>query len=194
MTMRVADTYVGKRSDEAVAARLAREGFETITVDEAERRRSRFRTQTEAGTALGVTVGRELTAGDVLAAEDLLVVVELEPVEAMVVDLGDAGGSLTGAVALGHAVGNRHWDLVVEGVRAYVPVVEDRERMARAVDPLLPDGVTVDYVSVSPALFDGTTPDHGSSGTDSRRGEHAHAHDADGHGVQSGVAERGDES
>lgn len=167
--MRVADTYLGHRSDEAVAARLAREGFETISVDEAERRRSRFRTRTGAGTDLGVTVSRELTVGDVLGAGNLLIVVDLEPVEAMVIDLEDAEDSLTGAVALGHAVGNRHWDMAIRDDAVLFPATESRERMESTVETHLPAGATVAYEEVSPATFDGDGPGHGPG--------HTHSHD-----------------
>jgi len=174
VTMYVADTYVGNRDEEAVAARLAREGFETITVDGSERRRSRFRTTTGAGTDLGVTVGRELTAGDVLAADDLLVAVELEPVEAMVIDLADAGGSPAGAVALGHAVGNRHWDMAIRGGAVLFPATESRERMEATVADRLPEGATVSYEEVSPATFDGDGPGHGPGHAHSHEHDHSH--------------------
>ena len=79
---------------------------------------------------------------------------------------------MTTALELGHAVGNRHWDLAVEGPHAYLPVTEDRERMEAEVRPHLPDGVTVGTDSVSPALFDDATPDH-----DHSHGEDGHSHD-----------------
>lgn len=171
--MRVADTYLGRRESGAVAARLAREGFETVTVDGDQRRRSRFRTVTDAGTELGVTVNRELTGGDVLAAGDgdLLVVVELESVEAMVVDLSGAAGSLTGAAALGHATGNRHWTMAVQGEELLFPATESRERMEATVADLLPGEASVEFRAVSPAVFDDGTADHGHS--------HGHDHDHD---------------
>jgi urease accessory protein len=178
--MRVADTYLGHRSDEAVAARLAREGFETISVDEAERRRSRFRTRTGAGTDLGVTVSRELTVGDVLGAGNLLVVVDLEPVEAMVIDLEDAEDSLTGAVALGHAVGNRHWDMAIRDDAVLFPATESRERMESTVETHLPAGATVAYEEVSPATFDGDGPGHGPGHTHSHDHSHSHDHEVSG--------------
>lgn len=178
--MRVADTYLGHRSDEAVAARLAREGFETISVDEAERRRSRFRTRTGAGTDLGVTVSRELAVGDVLGAGNLLVVVDLEPVEAMVIDLEDAEDSLTGAVALGHAVGNRHWDMAIRDDAVLFPATESRERMESTVETHLPAGATVAYEEVSPATFDGDGPGHGPGHTHSSDHSHSHDHEVSG--------------
>jgi urease accessory protein len=196
--MRVADSYVGNRGSEVVAARLAREGFETITVDDAERRRSRFRTTTGTGTDLGVTVSRELTAGDVLAAEDLLVVVELEPVETMVIDLEGAAGSLTGAVALGHAVGNRHWDMAVRGQEVLFPAPESDARTDATLAPHLPEGATVSRERVSPALVDGQVE----SASHAHGGGHSHYHGADtahsheqSHGDgQDGTAHRGGES
>jgi urease accessory protein len=119
-----------------------------------------------------------LRDGDVLTADATLVVVSLEPVDAMVVDFdgveGDPTEVATAALSLGHAVGNRHWDLAVEGHRAYLPVTERPERMEDEVTPHLPDGVTVGYDEVSPAMFD----DEGSTDHDH---VHGHSHDG-GHG------------
>jgi urease accessory protein len=195
--MLVADTYLGNaEADADLADRLDRESALTVTVGETERRRSRFRTTADDGTDLGVVVGRELRAGDVLSADGRLVAVSLEPVEAMVVDLSgvDAdSAAVRTALELGHAVGNRHWDLAVEGDRAYLPVAEARERMEAEVEPYLPEGATLGYDEVSPALFDEGVDGHahghgdGSHSHDHGDGsghshEHSHSHDAtDGH-------------
>jgi len=167
--MLVADTYLGSRTDDDLAARIDREGALTVRLDGTERRRSRVRTTTEEGHDIGVVTPRDLDAGDVLAADDRLVVVELDAVEAMVIDLAAADAPLTTGVALGHAVGNRHWDLAIRGETVSLPVT-DRKRMEREVRPLLPDGATLEYEQVSPSLFDGESGH-----------EHEHEH---GHGIQ----------
>ena len=178
--MLVADDYLGSLDDPDVADRVAAADSLRVTVDDTERRRSRVRTTAADGTDLGIVVDRELRDGDVLDADGRPVVVSLEPVEAMTLEFagvgGDAGGVAVAALALGHAVGNRHWDLALEGTRAYLPVTEDRDRMAAAVGPHLPDGVTVDYESVPPATFDDSGPDHSHGDP-----EHAHGHDGVGH-------------
>jgi len=195
----VADTYLGHRTEDAIAARLEEEGYETIRVGEDERRRSRFRTTAEAGTAVGVTVARELETGDVLAAEDRLFVVELRAIEAMTIDLSGATGSLTAAIELGHAMGNRHWDLAVRGDTVSVPVTDSRARMRETVDPLVPDGATIDYERVSPAVFDdGGHVDHDHAHDHDEQGghgsaDHGHAHEHDAtHDHASPAGEEGD--
>jgi len=184
--MLVADEYLGSLDDPGIAERVERGDSLTVTLDDTERRRSRVRTTADAtdgsdgtgedGSDLGIVVGRELRDGDVLLADGRPVVVSLEPVEAMALDFGgvdgDATTAATAGLELGHAVGNRHWDLAVEGERAFLPVTEDRERMEREVEPHLPEGTTVGYESVSPALLDDGGPDHS-------HGDHTHSHDAD---------------
>lgn len=197
--MLVADEFLGTVDDPDVAARVDADPL-TVTLDDTERRRSRVRTTAEDGTDVGIVVGREVRDGDVLLADDRPVVVSLEPVEAMVLDFdgvaGDVVSTATTALALGHAVGNRHWDLAVEGTRAYLPVTEDRERMESEVRPHLPDGVIVGSDSVSPALFDDATPDHDHSHDDGSddHGADGHSHSDHDHAVQSIDPHGGDES
>ena len=191
--MLVADGFLGTLDDPEIAARVDDDSL-TVTLDDTERRRSRVRTTAEDGTDVGIVVGRELRDGDVLAAEGHTVVVSLEPVEALVLDFSgvdDGTAAATAALELGHAVGNRHRDLAVEGARAYLPASEDRERIDAEVRPHLPEGVTVGPGLVSPALFDDATPDH-----DRSHGEdgHDHAHSRADRPVRSLDAEGGDES
>ncbi|MCU4802115.1 urease accessory protein UreE [Halobacteria archaeon HArc-gm2] len=198
--MLVADSYVGNVDEDSdLAERLDAEDALTVTVGETERRRSRFRTTGDDGTDLGVVVGRELRAGDVLSADGRLVTVSLEPVDAMVVDLGgvDAdSAAVATALELGHAVGNRHWDLAVEGQRAYLPMADSRERMEAELEPHLPQGATIGYDEVSPALFDeGSGGGHGheDGGHSHSHGDgghsHDHSHGHDGHSHAHGVRE-----
>lgn len=189
--MQVLDTYEGNAAeDEALAAAVAAEAAETVTVDDDQRRRSRFRTETDEGTEVGIVVGRELRAGDVLASESgdgPLVEVALEPVEAVVVDLADAAteepGDLVTAVALGHAAGNRHWDLATRNDAVLFPATESEARMDATIEPHLPGGATVEREAVSPAVFD----DGGPGETDhphlhDQRHGHEHGQDHHGHG------------
>lgn len=189
--MLVADTYLGNLDDEildddALATRVERAEPLVVTVDETERRRSRFRTTAADGTDLGVVVARDLCDGDVLDADGTLVVVELADVEAMVLDFDGVAGdaaTVTTALELGHAVGNRHWDLAVEGTSAYIPVTDARERMEREIRPRLPDDVGIDHEAVPPTLFDEGTagPGHAHAGEDHSHasshspGDHTHA-------------------
>jgi len=179
--MLVAETFVGTVDDEEVAERVASGDPLHVAVDGTERRRSRFRTTAEDGIDLGVVVARELRDGDVLSTGDRLVVVSLESVTAMVLDFAAVAdpdrAAVTTALELGHAVGNRHWDLAVDGDRAYLPLADTRERMEDTVEPHLPDGVTVGYEEVPPTLFDeGDGTGHGDGGHSHGHGDHAHDH------------------
>ncbi|WP_273837428.1 urease accessory protein UreE [Halococcus sp. PRR34] len=183
--MLVADTYLGSVEEAALAERVEREEHATVTLDDTERRRSRVRTSTDDGTDLGIVIGRELGDGDVLDADGSLIVVALDTVPAMVLDFAAAGGdtaTVTAAVALGHAVGNRHWSLAVKGNEAYLSIADDRNRMEAAVRPLLPGGTTIGYREVSPTLFDEAgTHDHTHDSDDHGRTGNGHAHGGDGH-------------
>jgi len=180
--MLVADSYLGHRDDPDLADRLDGGECLTVTVDDTERRRSRVRTTAEDGTDLGIVVSRELRDGDVLDADGTLVLVSLATIEALVVDFDGVEGSTPAALAaleLGHAAGNRHWDLAVEGERAYLPLAEKRERMESEIRPHLPDSATIKTDDVSPALFDDGDDGHGEHSHGA--GGHAHSHGDDGH-------------
>jgi urease accessory protein len=172
--MHVIDTYEGNVSERGNTPRP--EECETVVVDETDRRRSRFRTTTEAGTEVGVVVGRELRAGDVLSGDGLAVAVELEPVEALSVDLADLASRA--AVELGHAAGNRHWKMAVRDGTVLFPVADSVDRMAAAVELHLPDGATVGTESVPPSVFDGGhhEPGHGHDHSHDHAGDHTHPH------------------
>ena len=82
---------------------------------------------------------------------------------------------------VGHAAGNRHWDLAVRGSEALVPVPDSRERVRSAIGGDLPAGVTTRFESVPPTTFDdGHAPDHG-HGEDGHTHDHAHGGDAHAH-------------
>lgn len=182
--MLVADSYLGHRSDPEVAARIADADSLAVTVDDTERRRSRVRTTAADGTDLGIVVARELRNGDVLAADDRLVVVTLAETEALFVDFAEAETSTAAtlvAVELGHAAGNRHLDLAVEGERVYLPLAERRERMEREIRPHLPAGATVGTADVSPALFDDGGSGHSDHSHDHSHGDQTHTHASGGH-------------
>ena len=178
--MLVAEEYLGHRGDPAVADLLdAADGDpHRVALTDTERQRSRVRTETADGRDLGIVVADELADGDVLATADGdLVVVDLAAVEVLVVDFSDADVAATAALEVGHALGNRHWDLAVREHEALFPVADTRERTATTVADLLPAGVTTRFETVSPATFDDATPEHGDD-----EGEHSHHHPYDGGG------------
>ncbi|GGN10854.1 urease accessory protein UreE [Halarchaeum nitratireducens] len=186
--MELYDTYLGnERTDDDVAARVAASedgDVRRVTLDETTRRRSRFRTETDDGTDVGVvtTDAGGLEPGDVLAGEDgRLLVVGLAAREALVVSMDEATATPTAmalAAKLGHVVGNRHRDLAVRGSDVLIAVSESIERQRAEVADHLPDGATVDVREVDPTLFDDATPDHahdeGGGGHGGGIGDHAH--------------------
>jgi urease accessory protein len=181
--MFVVDTHLGNvEADPDLARRVEREGAETVIVDDDRRRRSRFRTETDSGTDVGVVVERSggLSAGDVLTGDELTVVVELAERRALIVDLADVAGdpeTLAVAVAFGHAVGNRHRPLAARG-REVLIAADDPGRVEREVESELPSGATTRVEAVDPTLFDHAGPDHSHGESDhdhSRaRGDHEH--------------------
>jgi len=177
--MLVADSYVGHRDDAAVADRLADADVGTVVLSDTDRRRSRVRTTTADGEDIGIVVARDLADGDVLDADDRLVVVELAPVDALVVDVASADIPPTVALELGHALGNRHWNLALRDGEALFPVPDTRERMDATVAELLPDGVETRYESVPPTTFDDA--DDGDGHAHGGHGGHGHSHGDDGH-------------
>lgn len=178
--MLVAETYVGHRGDPSVASLLADADPHRVVLSDTERRRSRVRTETESGRDVGVVVGRVLADGDVLETErGEFVVVELASVEALVVDFAGADDvATTTAVALGHAAGNRHWDLAVRGSEALFPASESRDRMEATLTDELPVGATVRFEAVPPSTFDDAdAADH----SHADGAAHAHGHGGGGH-------------
>ncbi|EMA09888.1 urease accessory protein [Haloarcula vallismortis] len=183
--MLVADTYLGHRDDDSVAESLDASDCATVVLSDTERRRSRVRTEATDGRDLGIVVARDLADGDVLETEDgTRIVVELAAIEALVLDFADSDVSPTAALELGHAVGNRHWNLAVREREALFPVTDSKERMETTVTELLPADVPMRYEDVPPTTFDdggvdhthGDGTDHDGSGHSHSGGGHAHDH------------------
>ncbi|MCU4926842.1 urease accessory protein UreE [Halobacteria archaeon AArc-dxtr1] len=177
------DDLAALRDDHAAAGTLER-----VIIDAANRRRSRFRATTDAGTDVGVVLDRPaLSVGDVLqCADDRMIVVAFEPREALAITLPEpTETALDAAVELGHRIGNQHWDLAVEDGTVYVPLAADRHIVERVVSDVVPGShvtettVEADLFVTDPGEF---TPDHdhgGSSEGDSHDhspSEHSHDH------------------
>jgi urease accessory protein len=185
--MRIADSYLGHREDPAVEERLAAADPVTVVLSDTDRQRSRVRTETDDGRDLGVIVPQDLGDGDVLQADDgTLVIVELARIDALVLDLDGSGLTPTAALELGHALGNRHWDLALRDGEALFPVPDSRERMDAIVRTELPAAVDHRYEAVPPTLFDADSPSsdhdhsHGDGHDHSHGGSGGHSHS---HGV-----------
>ncbi len=169
--MIVVDSYVGNaEEDPAVEMRLAEEDARTITVDEAQRQRSRFKTTADDGSEVGVVVpfGGNLRGGDVFEGDGALVRVELAPRDALVVDfetVEPSHGAMLACVRWAHDLGNRHRNLTVQGCTAVVPVEDDTDatRLREDVADHLP-GATVRREAVDPGVLDDDVADHSHGG------------------------------
>lgn len=161
--MLVVETVLGSVEDDPeLAARYEErpaDEVETVVLDDRERRRSRVRTATDAGTELGIVVGsgQRLQPGDVLVDdEDRFVVVAFADREALVVSFDSPGdtAAMAEAVRVGYRVGNRHWDLAVRDDEVLVALGTDADRIVETVTDALPPGTTTRRERVDPALFD----------------------------------------
>jgi len=157
--------------------------LERVVLNSNARQKSRLRVETDAGTDLGILVDQpELSAGDVLFVDDeQAAVVEFEEIEAFIIELPEAAKStLMATVALGHRIGNQHWDLAVEGRTLYIPVAADKSIIETVLGEYLPDGSETRYKIVEAERFvDGETMDHShGGGSDHSHGDDAgHSHD-----------------
>ncbi len=110
---------------------------ETVELTPAEAQKGRFRTVTDKGTPLGISLGRGTIVrdGDVLylnESEGRMIVVRLKPEEVLMITVkptGSAAELLRVAVQLGHVLGNQHWPVKIEGMSVYVPVSVDTKVM-----------------------------------------------------------------
>ncbi|MFQ3283454.1 urease accessory protein UreE [Natronomonas sp.] len=189
--MRRIDGVVGNRHDdpdldERIAAHDDAGTLERVRIDSGERKKSRLRVETDAGTDLGIVVGNvDLRSGDVLFIDDNgAAVVTFETREAFVVELPAPTEPALAAVAeFGHRVGNQHWDIAVESGTVYVPVDVEKRVLEDVLKPYIPDGAKTGYESVEAELFVG---DENASAGEGH--EHAHTLD-DGHGHEHGDGE-----
>ena len=181
--MRRIDGVVGNRRedpelDERISAREREGTLERVVIDAEERKKSRLRVETDAGTDLGIVVDRpELRSGDVLFVdEEGAAVVTFDKRDAYVIELPDSGtGTSAAAVELGHRIGNQHWDVAVEGGSVYVPLEAEQRILEDVLGPYLPEGSATGYETVDAELFvDGPSAGHGTGRHDHGDADHAH--------------------
>lgn len=192
--MKRVDGIVGTTNDPDLAAEIeaheAAGTLEAVVLDSADRRKSRLRVETDAGTDLGILVDKpELSAGDILLLDDdRAVVVEFQPREAFVIELPEAAEStsaestLATTVELGHRIGNQHWDIAIEERTVYVPVEADRAIIEDVLGPYLPAGAQTWYETVDADRFvdDEDETDHSHSSDHKHGSDHGHDHGEDG--------------
>ena len=182
--MRRIDGVVGNRHDDPdlesrIAAHEDAGTLECVRIDSGERKKSRLRVETDAGTDLGIVVGdAELRAGDVLFVDDdAAAVVAFETREAFVVELpAPTAGGLAAAAEFGHRVGNQHWDIAVEDGAIYVPVDVERRILEDVLGPYVPEGARTRYVAVEAELFVDDDAAAGGGHEHAHGGGHEHAH------------------
>ncbi|WP_254764507.1 urease accessory protein UreE [Natrinema marinum] len=169
-----------------------RGSLEWVVLDAENRRRSRFRATTDAGTEVGVIVDKPaVSAGDVLLVDDdRMIAVTFEPRDALAISLPDATSeALEAAVDLGHRVGNQHWDLAVDDGVVYVPLAADRHIVERIVADVVP-GSEIRATTVEAELFVTELEDSETDSDGGRRPvpdlEHDHSHHAGGHSHEHG--------
>jgi urease accessory protein len=106
---------------------------ESIRINRIEAQRVRMRKRSSKGTdiALILTPGTKLSHGDVLmVANDKMVIMELEPENLAVIQVKDnihEHDAVQVPVTIGHAIGNLHRPIKLEGRKIYFPIQTDSE-------------------------------------------------------------------
>jgi urease accessory protein len=110
---------------------------ESITINRMEAQRVRMRKISSKGTdiALIMAPGTKLRHGDVLmVANDKMITIELEPENLAVVEVknnihehDDEDAAIQVPVTIGHAIGNLHRPIKLEGRKIYFPIQTDSE-------------------------------------------------------------------
>lgn len=106
---------------------LARGDVEKVAISRSESERMRMRKTTDKGTdvALALPAGTRLRHGDVVSLSEKMIVIAVEPEKVAIVRLKN--GDTRTAVLVGHAIGNLHRPVKVEGDRIILPVQSDGE-------------------------------------------------------------------
>jgi urease accessory protein len=106
---------------------------ESIRINRIEAQRVRMRKRSSKGTdiALIMAPGTKLRHGDVLlVANDKMVIMELEPENLAVIQVKDnipEYDAVQVPVTIGHAIGNLHRPIKLEGRKIYFPIQTDSE-------------------------------------------------------------------
>jgi urease accessory protein len=161
--------------------RFAGRRVERLLLDWAEASKGRLRRTAEDGTDIAVDLprGTYLAEGAVLADDgERIVVVRRRPERALVVHL-DAGSSpsalVRAAVLLGHALGNQHVPVEVDGLDLRVPLTTSEEIARATVDRLALDGLRVEIEDVALGAHGPLSAGHAHGGA----GGHGHGHGHD---------------
>jgi len=106
---------------------------ESIMINRMEAQRVRMRKRTNKGTDIALTMapGTRLSHGDVLMlANDKMITIELEPENLAVIQVKvniHEHDAVQVPVTIGHAIGNLHRPIKLEGRKIYFPIQTDSE-------------------------------------------------------------------
>lgn len=106
---------------------------EKVKSSRLESQRVRMRKTSDKGTdvALALSRGMQLRHGDVIAlSEEKIIVVEIEPENVAMIEIKDSlhhNHIVEIPVRVGHAIGNLHRPIKLEGNRIYFPIQSDTE-------------------------------------------------------------------
>ena len=125
------DDNLRRRYEEMLSQSLC----ESLRINRMEAQRVRMRKRSNKGTdiALTMTPGTRLRHGDVLmVANDKMITIELEPENLAVIQVKDNihehdDDALQVPVTIGHAIGNLHRPIKLEGRKIYFPIQTDSE-------------------------------------------------------------------
>jgi urease accessory protein len=123
------DDNLRKQYDEMSSQSLC----ESIRINRMEAQRVRMRKRSSKGTdiALTMTPGTKLRHGDILMlANDKMITIELEPENLAVIEVKDnihEHDAVEVPATIGHAIGNLHRPIKLEGRKIYFPIQTDSE-------------------------------------------------------------------
>jgi urease accessory protein len=118
---------ISREMKEKYSEMLGRNAVEKLSISRTESERLRMRKSTDRGTdvALAMPAGTKLRHGDVVSLSEKMVVISIEPEKVAVVSLKNTDSKT--AVLLGHAIGNLHRPVKVDGDRVVLPIQSDAE-------------------------------------------------------------------
>jgi urease accessory protein len=160
----LAQDYLGNVSESADIARRVmqaqreEDGCLEVWIGLGDRAKGRILTQTSNGQSVGIVKARHwlLRQGDVFStAHNHLVLVHLQPqaVMALRFEAGVSNGAIS-LVHLGHALGNQHWPVNVQGDTLYVELVTEAAQMESTLrtiaNSLAIEGLQISFETQSP--------------------------------------------
>ncbi len=159
VTSAVGNIHSDKRLLEKYRRMEAAGACERLLVSRMEMERLRLRRKTDRGTDVGLVLepGSRLYHGDVLlSTKDRLVVVEQLPEKVISISIGKNNGAIGLAALVGHAIGNRHRPIAVNGNAISFPIQADSE--VALFQKLLPHGIKL---TLEERVFQPTGESHG---------------------------------